>query len=397
MKILHVIGSFVPAYRYGGPIKSVSLLCQELSHQGHTVTVVTTNVDGPFNLNVPLNQPVMMEGVSVWYFQVQSPRFYTFSLPIASALNKMVKDFDLVHIHTVFNWPASSAAFLCRKYGIPYVISPRGVLSPTCLNKSAIKKRIYSFLIERENLNGAGMIHFTSEEERLQALPFGFNAPSVVVPNGLNMKEFAVLPPSGSFRKKYPKTQGKHIILFFGRVCWIKGLDVLVDAFSIVAKQRNDAHLVIAGPDDEGYGDKVRTWINGYGINDKVTFTAMLTGKEKLEAFVDADVFCLPSYHENFGMAVAEVMACGLPIIISDQVGIHEEVSEAQAGVVTRCDAREVASALLRFLESEELRKEAGRNGRRLAEEKYSIDTVAKQMVGAYERVAGSREVCKVM
>lgn len=387
MKILHVIPNYVPAWRYGGPIRSVSDLCQAQAQYAQQVTVYTTNLDGNATLAVPSNQKVLLAGVEVYYFQARWPSF-AFSLSLASALKQSVQEFDIVHIHSIFNWPITPAALSCRKHGVPYIVSPRGMLGPVPLAKGVWKKKAYSRLVERRNLNGAAAIHFTSEEERAEADAFGLKPPSFVIPNGINLKEFAHLPPPGDFRKNYPEVAGKKLLLFLGRISWKKGLDLLVRAYGALARARDDLHLIIAGPDDEGYRKKVEIWLAEERVQGQATFTGMLTGDKKLAAFVDADVFCLPSYQENFGMAVVEAMACGLPVVISDRVNIWRDIKEAGAGVVAPCDANEVARAVVGLLNDEEAVVRMGARGQGLVQEKYAVEKVAKQMLGIYERVA---------
>src|SRR6185436_20783168 len=179
-------------------------------------------------------------------------------------------------------------------------------------------------------------------------------------PPGVHVERYCDSSVDGSFRAAWPETRGRRIVLFLGRLNFKKGLDLLVRAFGEVARRRPDVHLVLAGPDDDGYGATVRRWLGAEGVLDRVTFTGMLLGRAKLAAFRDADVFVLPSYTENFGMAVVEAMACGRPVVISDHVNIWHEVAAAGAGRVTRCDAGEVAAALLGLLDDPAARRAAG-------------------------------------
>ena len=140
MRILHVIPSFAP--RYGGPTTAAVGLTPELARRGHDVTVATTNVDGPGELDVPLGRPVPMDGVDVWYFPIQRPRWYHFSAPMGRALRDLVRRSDVVHIHYVFLWPTTAAAFWCRRYGVPYVVTPHGLLDAARVSKSYERSRI---------------------------------------------------------------------------------------------------------------------------------------------------------------------------------------------------------------------------------------------------------------
>ena len=179
------------------------------------------------------------------------------------------------------------------------------------------------------------------------------------------------------------------MILFLGRINFKKGLDLLALAYGIVARQRDDVHLVLAGPDNEGYGRKVRKWLTEEGVLERVTFTGMILGKTKVAALRDADVFVLPSYTENFGVAVVEAMTCGLPVVISNKVNIWNEVTEAEAGVVVNCKPNELAEALLELLDDPEYRKSLGKNGKKLVSAKFTWDKVAERMIKVYENILG--------
>src|SRR4030066_166482 len=144
------------------------------------------------------------------------------------------------------------------------------------------RKRLMEYLFEHRNIRGAAARHFTTAEEAELAAPFSCQTPGLVVPLGINYDEFAVLPEPGSFRRRHPEIGDKPIILFFGRVNFKKGLDILARAFGLVARRRPDVHLVIAGPDNEGWGARVRTWLDEEGGLGRTTFTGMLLGPDKL-------------------------------------------------------------------------------------------------------------------
>jgi glycosyltransferase involved in cell wall biosynthesis len=387
MKLLHVVASYAPAWRYGGPIQSVAALCQGLASHGEDVTVFTTNIDGPRDLPVPLGQPVLRDAVKVHYFQVQSPRRWSFSWPLTQALEQSTREFDLVHLHGVFVYPILAAAYFCRKYRIPYVISPRGMLDPIVLRMKPIRKRIYLNLLERRNLNGAAALHYTAPDEQRQAEGLRLPVLTVVVPNGLCLEQLAQLPSPGAFRSRHPEMARKRLILFLSRIHPKKGLDRLVQAFGRVAKRRPDVHLAIAGYDDEGYGQVVRRWLEDAGVAERVTFTGPLLGESKLAAFRDVDLFVLPSYQENFGMAVLEAMGCGLPVVVSNGVYLYREIQRAGAGLVVDGDPAGLAEAIEVLLRDATLRTRMGEAGRRLVRDRFSAEHVADQMRSVYQNI----------
>ena len=386
MKILHVIANLSPDR--GGPPKAALEMCRALARHGHTVTLYTTNAYGAGTLNVPIDRPVLVDGVSVHYFPIGRFRRWSFSWPLARALHDHVRKFDVVHIHSLYIFHTFAAAHYCRKYNVPYLIRPHGSLDPFLRRKSRVKKAIYHFLIEKRNLDHAAAIHYTTHEEmELAHRPVGIRAPGVVVPLGLNLDDYAVLPPRGTLRARFPQIGDKFIVLFLGRINFKKGLDLLARAYGEVACRREDVHLVIAGPEDEGYGRQVRAWIEEKDLLDRVTFTGMLLGQDKLAAFRDADVFVLPSYAENFGIAVIEAMACGLPVIISDQVNICREIAVAEAGIVVNCSVESLANGIHRVLDDPNLAERLGKNGYELVKQKFTWDTALGHLIPIYRKL----------
>ncbi|HZE20615.1 MAG TPA: glycosyltransferase, partial [Desulfobaccales bacterium] len=352
MKILHVIANLAP--RYGGPSQACWAMARAVARLGHEVSIYTTNQDGPGELAVPVDRPVWREGVEVRYFPIQTPRFWGTSLPLALALRRKIPASDLVHIHSLYLFHDLVAGHWCRHFAVPYLVRPHGTLDPFIYRRHRGRKRLMEYLFEHRNIRRAAALHFTTAAEAELAAPHTFQTPGLVVPLGINFEEFAELPEPGEFRRRYPEIGDQHIILFFGRINFKKGLDILAQAFGAVARRRQDVRLVIAGPDNEGWGDRVRSWLNEQGVLDRTTFTGMLLGPEKLAVLRDANLFVLPSYSENFGLAVIEAMAAGLPVIISDQVNIWQEVQAGGAGRVIPVDSTALAAQILDLLDKPE-------------------------------------------
>ncbi len=354
---------------------------------GHTVSIYTSNQSGPSELNVPTDQPVFKDRVEIRYFPIQHPRFWGFSIPLARALHKVISEVDIVHIHSLYLFHDIVASHYCRKYSVPYLIRPHGTLDPFLYRRHRLRKSIVELFFENRNIRKASAIHFTTEQEEKLAKQYTFETPGIVVPNGLYLEEYEKLPKVGSFRSQYPETIGKSIILFFGRLNFKKGLNILVQAFSQVAKKRDDVNLILAGPDNEGYGKKIRSWLRSERVLDRATFTGMLTGEDKLSVLHDADVFVLPSYTENFGISVVEAMACGLPVIISDKVNIWREVAESGAGKVAPCDPDRFAEIILDLLDNPEMAKQMGRKGKALVKKRFQWSKIALALEDAYRSI----------
>ena len=396
MNVLHVIPSFAP--RYGGPIVAAMGLTRELARRGHDVTVATTNVDGPGELDVPLERPVPLDAVDVWYFPIQRPRWYHFSAPMGRALRDLVRRSDVVHIHSVFLWPTTVAAFWCRRLGVPYVVHVAGSLDPVSLAKlyeglrasaaSRVKKWLYLNTLGRRDLGGAAALHLTSEVELESARHLRFSK-GRLIPLGTDAPPPAGVDDHASVRHQYPSLRGRKIVLFLARLDRIKGLDVLAEAAGSLAERRDDFSLVVAGSGAPEYETEIRALVDRRGLSERTVFTGMVVGEDKWRLLRAADIFVLPSRHESSPVAVMEAMATGTPVVVSDQVGMHGEVAEAGAGLVTTLDPADVAGAIGRLLDDPDAAERMGRAGETLAARRYSWERVASDVEALYEEVVG--------
>ncbi len=385
MKILHVIANLAP--RYGGPSRACREMARAVAQLGHEVSIYTTNQDGPGELAVPVDRPVWQDGVEIRYFPIQAPRFWGTSLPLARGLGRKIPAVDLVHIHSLYLFHDLVAGRYCRGYAVPYLLRPHGTLDPFIHRRHRGRKRLMELLFEHRNIRGAAALHFTTAEEQELAAPFTLQTPGLVVPLGIDFEEFAAMPEPGQFRRAHPEIGDQPIILFFGRVNFKKGLDILARACGAVARRREDVHLVIAGPDNEGWGGRVRAWLAEAGVLGRTTFTGMLLGPEKLAVLRDASLFVLPSYSENFGLAVIEAMAAGLPVIISDKVNIWREVQAGGAGRVVPVDSGALADQILEILDHPDAARHMGQQGRALVQARFQWPRIGRSLAEAYGRI----------
>lgn len=392
IKILCVIPYYHPAFQYGGPIASVHGLNKALVKNGIDVTVYTTNAGQ--NREVPVNREVNIDGVKVFYFKLSKisglvlGASWQFSIDMTKALMRNVPEFNVIYINGLWNYPAAVSCYYSRRYHKPYIIAPRGMLYRYTMGKKAWKKWPYYQLISKRDMQHASTIHYTTRDEAEQChTRLHLKNTALIIPNGVDLSSFVHLPESERLTARYPVLEGKKVILFMSRISWKKGLDTLAKAFGMLAKDRDDIHLLIVGPDEGGYEKKVRDWLENGGVQDKVTFTGMLKGKAKLEALSGSDLFVLPSYSENFGMVVVEAMSCGLPVVISDKVGICDDVESANAGIIVETDAAQVAGALSRLLEDPRLCSEMAERGRILVASKYGWDQIADSMISNFNEM----------
>ncbi len=349
---------------------------------GHKVSIYATDSGGvPSYLDRFKN-----DNIEINIFPVQFPKSWARSRPMAVALRRAIPKADIVHIHSLYLYHNLVAGRICKRSKVPYIVRPHGTLDPYLYHHHRFRKFIMEIFFQNKVLRNAAAIHFTTEEESHLAKPYVQGTPGFIVSNGVNIEDYDSNTSIDSFRAQFPETAQKRIVLFLGRLNFKKGLDILLPAFADVARQYPDLHLVIAGPDD-GMEKKVRDWIDNLGLIDDTTLTGMLTGKDIVAAYKSADVFVLPSYTENFGIAVVEAMACSIPVLISNRVNIWREVSEARAGLISEANIESFTKSLsLALRESTDLIA-MGERAKILATTQYNWSSVGKSLEKVYSSI----------
>lgn len=386
MKVLFVISSL--SLRHGGPPKACLETAESLNELGHSVVICTT--EDLQNEDLSILSDLQNKGISIQIFPITWSRFFLtryfyFSLALAQYLKKNIAQFDIVYVYSLYRFPPTVGAFYSRNNKVPYIINLHGSLDPYLYRKNRGIKALYERLVELKNLNNAAAIHFTTQEERELVKPLNLKTKTIVIPLGIRLKDY--MHDRKLAEKYFPELKGKKILLFFGRINFKKGLDLLVPAFAQILKDIPDLWLVLAGPDNEGYGEKVRGWLKEYKIEDKALFTGMLLGGKKGAILSLADLFVLPSYTENFGIAVVEAMAMERAVVISDKVNIWREVKEAGAGLVVPCRVDEIARACVTLLKDPQLALEMGRRGRMFVEARYSLEATTRELEKEFQKI----------
>lgn len=384
MKILHVIPTYLPAVRHGGPIFAVHGLARALAGLGHEVTVFTTNAHGAGELAVPLEQAVELDGVRVRYFPVRFPRRLAYAPAMAEALAREVGGFDVLHLHSVFLWPTSAAARAAEKAGVPYLLAPRGMLVEDLIRRhGTLRKRLWIRLVERRTLARAAALHATGELEARELARFGANLPPIeIVPNGLDTAELARDRALPIAHKIEAAMAPGPFVLFLGRLSWKKGLDRLIPALRHAPRLR----LIVAGNDEEGLTPRLEEIAREHAVAERVSFVGPAYDQDKAALLAAASAFCLPSYSENFGNAVLEAMAVGCPVVVTPEVGLAGEVIRADCGLVTLGEPQALATALTRLLAEPALAEEMGKRGAAAVRERYGWPSVVGRMLDAYQR-----------
>jgi glycosyltransferase involved in cell wall biosynthesis len=386
MKILEIISYFAP--EYGGSNKAVYEESRALVREGVDVTVYTTNISKSGKLQVPLDTCIIKEGVKIYYYNIGIIRKWYFSSQLLFSLLNTIRNFDIVKIHGLYTFPSFISSFLCRSYRIPYIVTPFGSLNPYIRNKNKILKTIYWNFIDKWSFNSAYFVHYISKDEMTQShVPMHIKSPAKIFRYGIDLEEYSIFADKSRFRHKHNQLLEKKIVLFLGRLSPEKGLDVLIPAFKQITNLEKNIQLVLIGPSTKDYEKQINDWITQLNLSQYVTIIGPLYGTDKLEAYADADIFVLPSYSEAMSMSSLEAMACGLPIIISNNTSICNEVREANAGIITNNSIQEISDAILFLLKNEELAREMGKNGRNLINNKFSWQIVAKNMKNEFTKI----------
>lgn len=385
MKILHVVPTYVPAWRYGGPIRSVHGLCKALVELGHDVDVYTTNVNGSGITNVPIGNPVSLEGVNVSYFEVNYLRRIYYSSSMKKSLNKNIKKFDLVHIHSVFLWPTLIAARIARKHSIPYIISPRGMLVKDLLfKKSFLKKIIWILLFERKNILGASCLHVTSKLEADEIKKFFFikSKKIINIPNGISKTDQKLdLKEKFEYDERLKKI-GDYI-LYVGRISWKKGLDRLIESMTHI----RDINMIIAGNDEENYTKVITKIIEDNRLENRIILWGEVNEMQRSYLMQNAKLFVLTSYSENFGNVILEALLERCPVALTEDVGLYEMIVRAQAGTHLSKLSKKIGEEINFALRIPEHLKSMSKKGYELVSKEFSWSSVAKQMDIAYKAV----------
>lgn len=362
-------------------------MARAVARRGHRVAIYTTDRDAEPREGLTPGRVFDDGGVEIRVFAQGSPRFFATSWPLARALDAAVREADVVHIHSLFLFHVWAAARACRRHAKPYLLRPHGTPDPFIRRRRQGAKRVLGLLFQDRVIREAAALHWTAAEEGALAAPATFGTRGVVVPNGLDLAEFASLPGPGALRARFPEIGERRIVLFLSRLNFKKGLDLLIPAFARVAARRPDLHLVIAGPDD-GMEAAARGWVAEHGIGARTSFAGLVSGAAKLAALRDAACFALPSYSENFGIAVVEAMACGLPVLISDKVNIWREIAGAEAGAVARTEIDDVVAKLDALLADPQAAAAMGARARAFVATHYDWAKIAERLEAVYRALA---------
>jgi glycosyltransferase involved in cell wall biosynthesis len=240
-------------------------------------------------------------------------------------------------------------------------------------------KKVFDITFGNSILHDASKVIALTKNEAEQYKRMGVYENKIeIVPNGIDLSKYENLPHKGIFRKKYGIRSTEKIVFYLGRIHRIKGIDLLIDAFSELLTKTEGLKLVIAGPDD-GFLSTLKEQIEDLEIGDRILFTGPLYETNKLEAYVDADIYVLPSVYEAFPLTVLEACACGTPVVVTNRCGIAD-IIDSNVGYVVEYNTNQMQDAIINILNSDERRIKFGDNGRKMVIKHFDSKYVIKQI-----------------
>lgn len=387
MKVTIATNSLLPADKEGGPAYCSFYLAKALRAAGAEVQVVTTDRNGPDRLAVTLDSWTHREGVPVFYASTRDGAWIR-SATYREAVLSAVEHSDVCLMAGVFwNYTGWIAARACLRYHVPYITLPHGLLSPWALRHKGLKKRLYWQLLAGGIARHSAALIALAQQELEDIRATGITAPAYIVPNGAFVEGLSSVEAE---ERTEESGAADRYILFLGRIHAKKGLDILMPAFERVARLDPGLSLVIAGTVDEAYSRAFEELLAANTARGRIRLVGNVSGMEKARWLAGSTVFALTSYSEGLPVAVLEAMSAGVPVVITPGCNLPE-VAAAQAGIEVQADVASAAEGLARLARDSDLRSKMGSNARKLAQERFSWDGVARRVIEVCQSVTTGR------
>ena len=381
MKVLHILPSVDP--KGGGPMEGVKQYGHRFEEIGNHVEVLSLDApDHPCVRAYPLKVHALGPGFLG----------YRYTPKLRHWLEQHARDYDTIIVNGLWQYHGFGAWRVLRRMKVPYFVFTHGMLDPWFKHTyplKHLKKWLYWPWAEYRLLRDAKAVLFTCEEERLLARKsfWLYKVREAVINYGTGAPPENVEGLRAHFYSAYPELGGKRILLFLSRIHEKKGCNLLLEAFAKVAEQDGHLHLLMAGPGKSTLMSKLKNQAQRLGIADRITWPGMLQGDMKWGAFYASEAFVLSSHQENFGVAVAEALGCGLPVLISNKVNIWREIETDGAGIVNADTAEGTEKTLRQWLAmSANARHKMALQAKATFEKRFTVDAMASSLIAAVEK-----------
>jgi glycosyltransferase involved in cell wall biosynthesis len=357
---------------------------------GVNTEIATTDADGKGRLVVSYESINQWKGAPVRFFPRQLSESFKYSRPLERWLHAEIRKFDAVHIHAVFSHSSVAASNACMRAGVPYIVRPLGSLDPETYSHKGVRKRIFAMIWGRRMLSRAAAIHYSTTRERALVENSFDLRQGFVAPVGIDIDPARYLKQS-SLRNIKNRSREAPYLIFLGRLDPIKQIELLIDAFDTATNDPNLANwrLVIAGDGDPDYVSRLRNRAARLPAQGRIEFVGWLFDEEKTKLLAGAAILALLSKHENFGRSAAEAMSLGVPVLISDDVYLAQDVRAYRAGWVVPGTIEHATQGVRNALMSPRERERLGQGAIRLATEQFGLENSTKLLMDQYARITG--------
>lgn len=382
LNILQITPFYPPGFAFGGPTHVSGSFARSMQLIGHQVTTITSNRNGDDYSDVP--EDILEEaGNKTIYCETKRGRFL-FSHNLIGVIKKYIKSADVVFINSQWNYFFRVGCKLAYKYNLPYILRPAGIFNPWAISYKKWRKKIWWELFDKKNYERASAIIALTADEATQIRNMGIYNRVEIIPNGVNLDDFEESLTREEIELRFPQLKGRRWLLFMGRLHPIKGVDLLIAAFAELRRRFPDVMLVLAGPNEGNYRSVIDQQLKELGIDEDICFTGMVSGALKNGLLKHSEIFCLTSYSEGLPVSVLEAMACGLPVVVTEECHIPE-IKEYNAGIVVEKDHKKIASRISLILSDYNGFNRMKKNAKRLIEEKFERDYIYQKYSNLFQ------------